>query len=149
MIRGEELTIKPLEAGDNLKQFKDTYDKRRIFFRIRSFKYVNPDLNQIFSPFGNIEKINLVKDSEMIKKNHYSKIGFVLFETESFAQLLVQQKEINMPEFTIIIETIKPKKEAKKKIVQKKEIEASIPAEKSSKIDKRNQKMYLNQENEG
>lgn len=65
---GKALIIKPLKMGASLAKYKKNYDLRRLFVRVRSSAKVKPDLKEIFSMYGEVEKITFIQESEIIEK---------------------------------------------------------------------------------
>lgn len=110
-LRGKELSIKPVCEGASLTRFKKDYDQRRLFVRIRAPEKIRPDLFSIFSQYGQVENTNLVMESEIIEKAHYTIIGFVLFSEESVVQTLAQRRRMEFDNFSLILDRIKSRDE--------------------------------------
>jgi hypothetical protein len=108
-VKGSILTIKRHSEGKDLTKFKETFDNRRVFVRVLSKRKVSVDLYSLFSGFGDIEDAYFISKSELIEKNNYTIIGYVLFEQVQHAQQVIRQGCLELDGFKLLMKPIENK----------------------------------------
>lgn len=80
--------------------------------RIRARKEIRPDLQGIFSQFGEVEKVQLLEESKILEKGQFTMIGFILFVEAKAPRILADLGKLEFQDFVFILHRIKNKNEA-------------------------------------
>lgn len=141
-LKKRTFVVKPYYKGNELKKFKSSVQRRRVYVNQIPPSMENQNLRRVFQDYGDVEDAYVVRNQRI---DGFRKFGYVIFEKEEDAQKVVRlgciefgEDKIGVKEYknSINEKNKKKKKKSKKNQKQKKKIVEKSGMKKSSEEKK-------------